>query len=78
MAGLALAVFEPESPDWEERDAVFLAKILVAADPAEQDALRRHLRPIRKSCRCRRGRDSLPTVPRTRPFGHERRCPDRL
>lgn len=52
MAGLALAEFAPESPDWTEKDAALLARRLVTADPGAQDAIRHHLRPI--SLRLRR------------------------
>jgi serine/threonine protein kinase/formylglycine-generating enzyme required for sulfatase activity len=45
-AGLALAAFDPQSPEWTRPDHEFLAAQLTGANPDDQRALRRELRPI--------------------------------
>jgi formylglycine-generating enzyme required for sulfatase activity len=45
-AALTLAEYDPESPHWASDDALFVASQLLAANPDDQRALRRHLAPI--------------------------------
>ncbi len=48
-AGLALAAYAAQSPNWTEDDAKFLCDRLLVSNPDDQRALRSHLRPLAAS-----------------------------